>query len=82
MTERGCKILINPTKDKYEGLPHAINPDLSSVYGIPPELWVIHSGSITPKNVAPKKKKLPSWVLKVAIVATISMGIISYILMK
>ena len=52
---QGCRILTNPSVEQYSGVPHLVNPDLTSVRGLPPEQWRIRRGAV----VADKSAQLP-----------------------
>jgi hypothetical protein len=47
---QGGWVLINPEKSEYIDLPHAINPDLKAVAGLPPEVWDLRLGQVVPKD--------------------------------
>lgn len=72
-TENGCKLLTNPKPEQYKGKVHVVDPDLSSVYGLSPERWVINGRSVIPQGTQPRKKqshtKLVLIILASALVA-------------
>lgn len=60
--------------------PHLVNPDLSRVRGVPPELWQLVNGHIVPKDSgdltsgrpAPSKKLLNKKIISLALALALS----------
>lgn len=42
----GIRVLVNPKESTFRAFEHVIDPDLSSVRGVPPEEWSIEGGKV------------------------------------
>lgn len=73
-----CRILINPELKDYIGYEHVVNPDLTNVFGIPPEHWVIEGKKITDlENVSYRKTNTPLAIAAICIPAAIIITLIA-----
>lgn len=53
LKEEGGVLLVNPKPEEYAAFPHVINPVMSHVRGIPPQLWRIEGGKVVAKDGVP-----------------------------
>lgn len=80
----GGWVLTNPAPEEYRDLPHAVNPDLSAVEGLPPEMWALKGSRVVPKTSASPVPRSPLSKIRVilGISLAINLALVVYLVIK
>lgn len=78
-----CRILVNPDPAQYKKLPHAVDPDLTDLRGVPPEHWsVVGKRVVKTSDLGPKRRSLVLPVLAAVSALLVLSGVVVWVILR